>query len=83
MAIAKLELNKLPQGREQVWSWQQNALWLLSTLLGLKEDTFLETFKVKICSWKCYTKDSKRTPHSAMVYWLPNLNISDPVWKNS
>lgn len=45
MAIAKLELNKLPQEREQVWSWQQSSPWLLS--MSLKEDTFLETFKGK------------------------------------
>lgn len=47
MATAKLELNKLPQEREQVWSWQQSGSWLLSVLLSLKEDTCLEAFKVK------------------------------------
>lgn len=47
MAIYKLELNKLLQEHEQVWSWQQSALWVLSILLSLKEDTLLETFKVK------------------------------------
>lgn len=43
-AIAKLESNKFPQEREQAWSRQQGAPWVL---LGLKEDTFLEVFKVK------------------------------------
>lgn len=56
MATAKLELNKLPQEREQVWSWQQSGSWLLSVLLSLKEDTCLEAFKVKYMLMKILYK---------------------------